>query len=59
MELRHLRYFAAVVRGTIKGAVEKLLVKKAPLSVRVTATLASGSAKPVTDSGARTLKLTK
>jgi hypothetical protein len=48
-----------VVRGTIKGAVEKLLVKKAPLSVRVTATLASGRAKSVTDSGTRTLKLTK
>jgi large repetitive protein len=48
-----------VVRGTIKGAVAKLLVKNAPLSVRVMATLASASAKPVTDSGTRTLKLTK
>ncbi|HTX45752.1 MAG TPA: hypothetical protein VMD48_05730 [Solirubrobacteraceae bacterium] len=48
-----------VVRQTIRGAVEKLLASKAPLSVRVTATLASGGATAVTDSGTRTLKLSK
>lgn len=48
-----------VVQQTIRGAVEKLLASKAPLSVRVTATLASGSTTAVANSGTRTLKLSK
>ena len=48
-----------VVRQTIHGAIEKLLASKAPLSVRVTATLANGGAKAIADSGTRTLKLSK
>jgi hypothetical protein len=47
----------AIVRRSVKGAVKRLLTRKAPLSVHVTATLSSGGAKAVTNNGTRTLKL--
>jgi hypothetical protein len=47
----------AIVRRPVKGAVRRLLVRQAPVSVLVTATLSRGSGKPVTKSGTRTLKL--
>jgi hypothetical protein len=47
----------AIVRRPVKGAVRQLLARKAPLSVRVTATLTSGGGKAVTKTATRTLKL--
>jgi len=48
-----------VVRQRVTGAVERLLLRKAPLSVRVVAAISVGTGKPVTNSGTRTLKITK
>jgi hypothetical protein len=47
----------AIVRRPVKGPVRQLLARKAPLSVRVTATLTRSGGKPVTNTGTRTLKL--
>jgi hypothetical protein len=47
----------AIVRRPVKGAVRRLLVRKAPVSVLVTATLSRGGGRPVIKSGTRTLKL--
>jgi len=48
---------AGIARRPVSGAVKRLLERKAPLAVRVVATLASGSGKPVTNTGTRTLKI--
>ncbi len=47
----------AIARRPVYGAVKRLLERKAPLAVRVTVTLSTGSGKPATSTGTRTLKL--
>jgi hypothetical protein len=47
----------AIIRRPVKGAVRQLLARKAPLSVKVSATLSRTGGKAVTNTGTRTLKL--
>jgi len=49
--------FTEIARRPVRGAVQRLLDRKAPLSVHVVATLTNGSSAAVTNTGTRTLKL--
>ena len=49
--------FTEIARRPVRGAVQRLLDRKAPLSVHVVATLTNGSGAAVTNTGTRTLKL--